>query len=91
VTNISIKLPLCVIDAVYSVGVKYEAVSKCLLNTIASYFSHREFRELRDQVPPTSEQQPLSDLLDKMGVHGIEKFTILSSTTGSELPQEVES
>jgi len=67
-------LPLCVIDAVYSVGVKYEAVQN-VVKHYCSYFSHREFRELRDQVPPTSEQQPLSDLLDKMGVHGVEKFT----------------
>jgi len=67
-------LPLCVIDAVYSIGVKYKGVQN-VARRYCEYFGLEEFRETRDQVPPTAEQQPLSALLEKMRALGIEKFT----------------
>lgn len=67
-------LPLCVIDAVYSIGVKYKGVQN-VVKRYGEYFGLQEFRQPRNQVPPTSEQEPLSDLLEKMGALGIEKFT----------------
>ena len=67
-------LPFCVIDAVYSIGVKYKGVQN-VVKRYGEYFGLQEFREPRNQVPPTSEQQPLSELLEKMDALGIEKFT----------------
>jgi hypothetical protein len=67
-------LPLCVIDAVYSIGVKYKGVQN-VARRYCEYFGLLEFREPRDQVPPTGEQQPLSALVEKMDALGIEKFT----------------
>jgi hypothetical protein len=67
-------LPQCVIDAVYSIGVKYKAVQ----NTVARYSDHfgfQEFRQARDRMPPTNEQVPLSTLVEKMSELGIERFT----------------
>jgi len=67
-------LPLCVIDAVYSIGVKYKGVQN-VVKRYCEYFALQEFREPRNQVPPTSEQQPVSGLLEKMEALGIETFT----------------
>jgi len=67
-------LPLCVIDAVYSIGVQYEGVQN-VVRHYCEYFGLQKFREPRGQVPPTSEQQPLSALVEKMVAFGIDKFT----------------
>ncbi len=67
-------LPLCVIDAVYSIGVRYEGVQ----NTVKRYCDHfglQKFRQPRDRMPATNEQQALSALIEKMNDAGIEKFT----------------
>ena len=66
-------LPLCVIDAVYSIGVKYEGVQK-VVSRYCGYFGLQEFREPRDRLPPTSEQQPLSTLIEKMSELGSDQF-----------------
>ncbi len=68
-----LSLPLCVIDAVYSIGVKYKGVQN-VVKRYCTYFGFQEFREPRERVPPTSEQQPVSALIEKMGEMGIERF-----------------
>ena len=67
-------LPLCVIDAVYSIGVRYGGVR----NVVKGYCSHfrlQQLRSPRDQVPSLNDQESLSALVEKMSVLGIEKFT----------------
>jgi hypothetical protein len=67
-------LSLCVIDAVYSMGVKYGGVQN-VVRRYCEYFDLQAFRELRDRMPPTSEQQSLSTLVEKLGQFGIQRFT----------------
>lgn len=67
-------LPLCVIDAVFSIGVRYEGVQN-VVRRYCEYFNLREFRELRSRAPVPSEQQSLSSLMYNMRTLGIEKFT----------------
>ena len=67
-------LPLCVIDAVYSIGVKYEGVQN-VVKRYCVHFGLQEFRAPRDKVPPESEQQSLAALTEKMDEIGIERFT----------------
>lgn len=52
-------LPLCVLDAVYSIGVRYEGV----LNVVERYctrFNLRRHREDRTSLPPTDQQESVS-------------------------------
>ncbi len=67
-------LPLCVIDAVYSIGVRYEGVRN-VVRRYCEYFGLQEFREPRDRMPPAGSQQPLSALISKMDELGIVRFT----------------
>jgi hypothetical protein len=67
-------LPMCVIDAVYSIGVRYEGVQN-VVKRYCDYFGLREFRQSRDCLPPTSDQQPLTVQIESMNKLGIEKFT----------------
>lgn len=67
-------LPLCVIDAVYSISVRYEGVQN-VVKRYCDYFGLREIRQSRDRLPLPSEQQPLTALIEAMEKLGIEKFT----------------
>jgi hypothetical protein len=67
-------LPLCVIDAVYSIGVKYEGVRN-VVRRYCKHFGLSEFREPKDQMPSAYEQEPLSHFLGKMRELGTEEFT----------------
>lgn len=52
-------LPLCIIDAVYSIGVRYEGVK----NAVARYCAHfdlRRIRETRSALPPVHEQESVT-------------------------------
>jgi hypothetical protein len=65
---------LCVIDAVYSIGVKYGGVRN-VVKRYCSHFGLQEFRNPRHELPPRDKQEPLSALVEKMRTLGIEKFT----------------
>ena len=81
-------LPQCVIDAVFSIGVRYEGVQ----NVVRKYCTHfrvAEFRQHRDQLPATSEQQPISALIKNMEKLGIERFTREVFQTASARPRRV--
>lgn len=67
-------LPLCMIDAVYSIGVKYEAVQN-VVRRYCRYFNLKEFREPMELIPPQREQQSLSDFIEAFTNIGLEKFT----------------
>jgi len=67
-------LSLCVIDAVYSTGVRYEAVRQ-VVHKYCAYFSLRRVRENRSSIPPKETQESTADFLRKMHDSGIEKFT----------------
>ena len=66
-------LPLCVIDAVFSLGIRYEAVQ----NVIQRYCDHSHIRKCREDktaIPPEHEQESISDFYEKMEQEGIETF-----------------
>lgn len=67
-------LPHCVIDAVYSIGVRYEGVQN-VVRRYCNYFDVSQVRPSREELPSRPEQQPLSDLVRNMEVLGIERFT----------------
>lgn len=67
-------LPLCVTDAVYSIGVRYEGVQN-VVKRYCDYFSIWQMVRPPDRLPPEGEQQPLSELVARMEELGIEKFT----------------
>lgn len=66
-------LPLCVIDAVYSIGVHFRSVER-VVDRYCRYFGLRKFREAKGKMPPENEQQSISDLCRKMEEMGIERF-----------------
>jgi hypothetical protein len=67
-------LPLCIIDAVYSIGVKYEGVQN-VVRRYCRYFDLKEFREPRERIPLQPEQQSLFDFIETFTKIGVEKFT----------------
>lgn len=67
-------LPLCVIDAVFSIGVQYAAVRK----TVARYCSHFSlpmFRADRGSPPSRDEQQSVTLFLQSFQEKGLEAMT----------------
>jgi transcriptional regulator with XRE-family HTH domain len=57
-------LPLCVIDAVFSIGVRYEGVQ----NVVARYCEYAKqprVRRVREELPPVSEQEAISTFCDR--------------------------
>jgi hypothetical protein len=67
-------VPICFIDAVYSIGVRYSQVQK-VVDKYCSYFDLRKTREDRSILPPHGAQESTSDFLKKMQDLGVEKFT----------------
>ena len=68
-------LPLCIIDAVYSINAHYNGV----LNVIARYCAHCAISENwpdHQRPAPRERQQPVSNLVERMHQQGVEEFTI---------------
>ena len=64
-------LTLCVIDAVYSIGVRYEGV----VNVVDRYWKHYglvKLRTPRENIPPKGPQESIADLCKKFDEHGHE-------------------
>jgi hypothetical protein len=66
-------LPLCVIDSVFSIGVKYESVQ----NTVRRYGEavRLETKRLTQDYPERKDQQSIDDIVRKMDELGIDFFT----------------
>lgn len=63
-------LPLCVIDAVFSIGVRYAGVQ----NVVHRYCKHFDVPRLRldfDELPPCAEQLSISALCQQFEMHGV--------------------
>jgi hypothetical protein len=67
-------LPLCVIDAVYSVGVKYAGTRETVIR-YCEYFELNRIKIDRTECPPINMQESIEVFLDKIIYFGIEKFT----------------
>jgi hypothetical protein len=61
-------LPLCVIDAVYSIGVRYRSVE----NVVDRYCKHFDLRKFRvaSEIPPDEEQESVTSLCRKFEESG---------------------
>ena len=66
-------LPLCVIDAVFSMNVKYKGVQN-VIKRYCGYFHLKENREYEDY-PPIEEQQSIETLIENYDKNGIEYLT----------------
>ena len=67
-------LPLCVIDAVFSINTRYKAVQN-VINRFCKYFNLQRIRSNRSEVPPITTQESVKEFLEKMNNYGIDKFT----------------
>ena len=67
-------LPLCVIDAVYSLGVRYEATRQVVIK-YCDYFKLQRIRQNKESTPPKETQESIEEFLEKIRNLGIEKFT----------------
>ena len=65
-------LPLCVIDAVFSIGVKYESVR----NTVSKYCDHFGLKRQRttEKHPAAHEQESIDSFVQKYEEIGVEAF-----------------
>lgn len=66
-------ITLCVIDAVYSIGVRFQSVER-VINRYCQHFGLTRFRVDSANLPPTNSQQSISELCRKMEEIGIETF-----------------
>lgn len=67
-------VPICFIDAVYSIGVRYSQVQR-VVDNYCRHFNLRKTRENRNILPPIDAQESTSDFLKKMQDIGVEIFT----------------
>ena len=73
-------LPLCILDAVFSINAKYESTR----NVVERYCRHYRLRQVRRNtlcLPPVEEQEPISAFVEKITNLGPEKFagTVLAN------------
>ncbi|CAN5547428.1 heme peroxidase [soil metagenome] len=66
-------VPICFIDAVYSIGVRYSQVQK-VVDRYCSYFKLQKTRADRYILPSPEAQESTSDFLKKMQDLSVEKF-----------------
>ncbi len=64
-------LTLCVIDAVYSIGVKYQGVKK-VVKRYCKHYGLDKVRTPRENIPPKGPQESIADLCNKFKEHGHE-------------------
>lgn len=61
-------LPLCVIDAVFSIGVNYKSVEKTIEN-YTSFFKIPKIRDPKNVLPPKNKQESIKDFIKKYDNH----------------------
>jgi len=67
-----LSVPFCILDAVFSIGAKY----KCAMNVVkryCEYYNLAEFRTTGNELPSPSEQHTVSDFVNNVKIHGINK------------------
>lgn len=67
-------VPLCIIDSVFSIGVRYAAVRN-VIERYCKYFDLGKIRANKTRIPNKAEQQSVSDFLALIDKYGIENFT----------------
>lgn len=67
-------LPLCVIDAVFSIGVKYESARQVVIR-YCKHFKQTRLRTNRETTPSKDDQEPIEQFNEKMSSLGIDMFT----------------
>lgn len=67
-------LPLCVIDAVYSIGVKYTSTRNTGIR-YCDYFNLKRIRDEKEEIPSKNEQESISQFLNKVAEFGTKRFT----------------
>ena len=66
-------LPICVIDSVYSIRARWEAVRQVVIR-YCNYFNLQRIREYRALIPPIESQESIGAFLQKIQEFGIETF-----------------
>lgn len=66
-------LPLCVLDAVFSIGVKYEGTRQVVIR-YCDYFKLNRIRDDKDMSPPHSAQESIMVFLNRIDSFGIDQF-----------------
>lgn len=64
-------LPLCVIDSVYSIGVRYKSVQN-VISRYCSYYGLPRIREDRRLIPSIEDQESISEFCEQVRVVGVE-------------------
>ncbi len=67
-------LSLCVIDAVFSIGVRYTSTRQTVIR-YCDFYRIKRIREDFKSLPKETDQEPISQLIDKIEIKGIEEFT----------------
>jgi hypothetical protein len=67
-------LPLCVIDAVWSIGVLYKGVQD-VVERYCEHFGLREFRDGQTDLLSVESQESITEFIDKYNEYGVERFT----------------
>jgi len=67
-------LPQCIIDAVFSIGVRYEGTRRTVIK-YCDYFNLQRIRGDKVGIPAIEKQESVESLLEKMIFLGLDKFT----------------
>jgi len=67
-------LPLCIIDAVFSIGVKYEGTRRTVIR-YCEHFNLQRIRKDKERLPAIETQESIREFVKKMIFLGIDKFT----------------
>lgn len=67
-------LSLCVIDAVFSIGVRYTSTRQTVIK-YCDFYGIKRIREDFKSLPKETDQEPISQLIDKIELKEIEEFT----------------
>jgi hypothetical protein len=67
-------LPLCVLDAVFSIGVRYEGTRRTVIS-YCDYFKIARIRDDKTIIPTKSDQEAISSFLARVESVGIQRFT----------------
>lgn len=68
-------LPLCVVDAIFSINARYRAVQNVIAR-YCSYFGLPRLRQPRDRLPPIEEQESVSSFCGKYAERSAEAFAV---------------
>lgn len=67
-------LSLCVIDAVFSIGVRYASTRQTVIK-YCDFYGMKRIRDNFKSLPVESDQESISKLIDKIEVKGVDVFT----------------